>query len=361
MKVLKLYEHKKNTGGIVSFQNDLERFYPFSENKYYYFRTGKIENHIILSNHIVRWLDLAFSYLHYPLFLLILRPDIIEINSSMVRKSFYRDLFYLKLSKFFCGKSKVILFNHGWNTDFKQDMLHRKPKSFLNFYKSFDKIVLLAESFKAEMVGFGISEKYIYVVTTGIDVDIYNNIDADVISSKRILFLSRLEKEKGIYEFLEVIPHLVNLNKDLQFDIAGSGTELESASKHEICLNYKENIHFYGYVLGLDKIKLFEKAMIYVFPSIHGEGCPVSVLEAMASGLPIIYTEVGALIELLENGINGVVIPPNDSGMLLKALLYLLQDQELRKYIGKNNKKKAIAEFNVKNIFKKIEYIYEST
>ncbi len=357
MKILKLYEHKKNTGGIVSFQHDMEKFYTLSDNRYFYFRTGKIHNHLLLSNSVFRWFDLAYSYIHYPLLLLFLRPDLIEINSSMMKKSFYRDMIYLRLSKVFSKKSKVLLFNHGWNIEFKEQMLLKNPELFLRFYKGFDKIILLANSFKTEMMNFGISENAIDVVTTGIDINLYQHSQPDVVSSKRILFLSRIEKEKGIYEFLEAIPYLIGLDMDLQFDIAGSGDELERVINHEITLKYKENIHFHGYIMGEDKIKLFEKAMIYVFPS-YSEGCPVSVLEAMASGLPIIYTEVGALKELMTKGKNGIVILPNDSSNLVNALTLLLEKTELRRSIGINNKKKAISEFNIKDIFHKIEHIY---
>lgn len=106
MKILKLHESLSNSGGIVSFQEDLNQFSIKSKNSYLHFRTGRIENHIILSNQYFRILELAFSYFYFPIYLMFSRPDVIEINSSLVEKSFFRDLIYIKLSNFFFTKGK---------------------------------------------------------------------------------------------------------------------------------------------------------------------------------------------------------------------------------------------------------------
>ncbi|MFD2203305.1 glycosyltransferase family 4 protein [Shivajiella indica] len=359
MKILKLHEHKTNPGGIVSLQNDLKSFYTQSNNRYFYFRTGKIVNHPVLSNPLVRFIDLAFSYLLYPFYLLYLRPDVIEINSSLVKKSFYRDRVYLKLTKIFSRKSKTILFNHGWNDDFKNQLCGQNNSVLKDFYNAFDKIILLANYFKLELGEIGVDTSKIRIITTGINYKDFENLNVKKKFSNRLLFLSRVEPEKGIYQFLEAIPTLLKFNKDFIFDIAGDGEALESVKNHEISKNFKDHIVFHGYVLGKEKIDLFKNAAIYIFPSYHGEGCPVSVLEAMAAGLPVIYTEVGALKELLKDGENGILIPPQDSKSLIEAVIQLHNGPDLRIKMGNTNKEIAEKEFDLKKIFTELEQIYK--
>jgi glycosyltransferase involved in cell wall biosynthesis len=360
MRILKLHEHRTNPGGIVSLQNDFQNFYSESKHEYLHFRTGKITNHPLLSNNIIRLFDLAISYFIFPLFLIIKRPDVIEINSSLVKKSFYRDRVYLRLAKLFLPKSKLILFNHGWNDEFKKKLNSRNNLTLAIFYNSFDRVILLAKYFKNELEFLGVDSSKVDIITTGINYREYQNLKVKSKFSNRILFLSRIEPEKGIFQFLEAIPSLLAINKDFKFDIAGNGNAMEEVIQHVITKKYKENILFHGYVTGDKKIELFRNAGIYVFPSYHGEGCPISVLEAMASGLPIVYTDVGALKELLTNEENGILIPSKDSDALIKAVKQIYEDSNLRIKMGEINKKTAEKNFDLRIIFKNLEKIYEN-
>lgn len=360
MKILKLHEHRTNPGGIVSLQNDFQKYYTTSNHQYLYFRTGKVNNHPILSISMIRLFDLAWSYLYFPFFLIFHNPDVIEINSSLVKKSFYRDLVYLRLAKIFSKKSKLVLFNHGWNDEFKLKLSTEKKQTFINFYGGFDHIILLAQYFKKELETAGVDTSNVHIITTGINYEDYESLGVKKNFSNRLLFLSRVEPEKGIFQFLEAIPSLLDINKDFIFDIAGDGDAMDQVRNHDIVKQHHDNIVFHGYALGKSKIELFKNAAMYIFPSYHGEGCPVSVLEAMAAGLPVIYTNVGALIELLEDDLNGILIPPKDTNALVNAIKKIYEDPGLRISMGELNKKTAAQNFDLKMIFDKLEAIYEN-
>jgi glycosyltransferase involved in cell wall biosynthesis len=357
MKILKLHERLNNTGGIVSFQIDLGNFYSTSKNIYYHFRTGKVENHFFLSNPVIRMFDLAISYLIYPFYLLKLQPDVIEINSGLDTKSFLRDWLYLKITRGILKRSKIILFMHGWDEDFGKKMVEHRLKSFLNFFNSANDIVVLAEQFKNELIRAGISNQKVYVIRTGLDIKFFKPKEKVQDGIVRILFLARIEVPKGIYEFLNAIPQILEFNPNIIFDIAGSGSIFEEIKNYEIVKKYQNNIQFHGYVNGSEKVTLFQKSTIYVFPS-YTEGCPVSILEAMAIGLPLVYTNVGALREIIEDGVNGIMVPIGESEPIVKAVKKLISEPELRKQMGIINRKKAEKDFSIENIFHELENIY---
>ena len=171
-----------------------------------------------------------------------------------------------------------------------------------------------------------------------------------------MLFLSRLEKEKGIGELLEVIPFVVDRYPTISFLIAGSGAYQERMKCHSSLDRCGNNIKFVGYLLGEDKLDAFRCADIYVFPS-YSEGCPVSVLEALASGLPIIYTPVGALQEIMVSGENGLEVPVRSAKALADALISLASDADLRKLMAKKNIELS-KKFDLAAVHSKLERIY---
>lgn len=357
MKILKLHETLNNTGGIVSFQKDLEKFYASSGNQYTHFRTGKVENHPFLTNDYIRYIELAISYLIFPFFLLKSKPNVIEINSGLDFKSFHRDRLYLKIARIFAPKAKVVLLMHGWDENFGAKMVSEKPNSLRKFFDAADSVIVLAEQFKNELINLGLSENKVFVVRTGLDINLFKSDTDQNFEEIRILFLARIEKGKGIFEFVHAIPPLLALNPNIIFDIAGSGSIFSEIQNHEIVKKHKDNIRFYGYINGEEKVNLFKTSTIYVFPS-YTEGCPVSILEAMAIGLPLIYTNVGALREILKDGVNGILVPIADSHSIVKAVKQLLSDPIRMKEMGRLNKQQAENDFPIEKIFNELEHIY---
>jgi len=361
MKIIKLYEHKANTGGIVNFQLDLEKYYKYSQNEYFYFRTGKVRNSKFLSYSLIRWFDLAWSYLIFPFYLIIINPDLIEINSTLIRKSYYRDKMYFNIFHFLFPKRKTVLFIHGWNESFYDKIIYKEKKKIVNYFNNYDTIIVLAFTFYNRLKLIGVDQTQISVITTGIDVATFEKSKRIVSKIDSILFLSRIEEEKGIIDFINAIPPILNYDKNIIFHIAGDGSFLSEAKNHKISKIYSSNINFHGYIKGEEKIKLLKSSTIYVFPSYHGEGCPVSVLEAMASELPIIYTNIGAMKELLLDGINGICIHPKDPNVIANSVINLLTNRSLMKKISVENKRMSREKFDLRKIFSSIEDIYYNT
>lgn len=358
MKILKLYEHKKNPGGIVNLQLDMEKFFEFSEHQYIYFRTGKIFKHPIWSKKLFRIIDIISSYLFFPFFLLINRPDSIEINTSFIRKSFLRDFIYLSEAMVFSRRSKKVVFIHGWSESYKSEFI----KKFGTIYRSFnlfsDKIIVLSLQFSESLINSGTPPDKIEVMTTGINFKDFEARQKVTPVYPHILFMSRLALDKGIMEFLEAIPFLLQYNEKLHFDIAGTGDAEADLLKSKIYTSYRSNITFHGYLKDSKKIELLKKSSIFVFPSSHGEGFPVSILEAMASSLPLVFTSSGGLLDHLKNGINGLEIPAKNIQAIVQAVIKLLENPKLMADISKTNLEEAKSKFDIQKIFYQIEKIH---
>ena len=359
MKILKLYGHKNNTGGIVNLQNGLQPHCKISDINYLYFRTGKIQGSKFFSNPLIRFIDQFITYLYYPIFLRLKKPDVVELNSSLVPGAFKRDFIYAKLTKMMLPKAKRVLFNHGWNFEFKTLILTKNKSKIISYFNTFHDIIVLANSFKKELQEeMNIKMKKIHVITTGINLSEYSDYKISTNSSTdlSILFLSRIEKTKGVDEFINSVPIILNIYPKTKFNIAGTGKYLDSVKSNEVYKKYKSNVTLNGYVRGQNKMKLFQKNDIFTFPS-YGEGCPVSVLEALAVGLPIIYTEVGALPDILKNRVNGIFIEKKSVSDLSNAIIELIENHQLRDSIIANNIVLS-KKFDLSIIHKQLETIY---
>jgi glycosyltransferase involved in cell wall biosynthesis len=153
----------------------------------------------------------------------------------------------------------------------------------------------------------------------------------------------RLTKEKGYSCLLRAFEQLLyhSYDKPLKLRIAGSGELLGELERQAALLGIENNVEFLGYV---DDIPSFLSTLdIYVQPSLT-EGRCLSVVEARAAGLPIVASRVGGIPETVDDGLNGVLVPPGDSKALSGALQTLVDDHRLRGKLAATGLRMARAE-----------------
>ncbi len=221
--------------------------------------------------------------------------------------------------------------------------------------------IALTQNMKNEMQK--ISNKKIIVVPNGIDTKIFNNTKYNSrkklfldIKMKIILFVGRLEPIKGLKYLIKAIDILKFKETNLKLLIIGDGTELQ-----ELKVLIK-NLKLERYVIFLGKIpnELIPVYMaasdIFVLPSIS-EGFPVVILEAMATGLPIVTTKIRGLEEIVVNGVNGFLVEPKNHIQLSKKITILLNDEKLSKKISKTNKERSKF-YDWQNVSHTLENLY---
>jgi glycosyltransferase involved in cell wall biosynthesis len=147
-----------------------------------------------------------------------------------------------------------------------------------------------------------------------------------------VLFLGRIEPAKGIHELLDAFAGLRAGMPDALLVCAGEG-DIEAAMRHAQRLGLADSVRFPGWIDGAEKRAWLARAALFVLPS-HAEGLPMSLLEAMAAGLPVVASAVGGVPDVVHDGVNGFLVAPGDRVALLRALAKVLRDPQLGASLG---------------------------
>ena len=172
-----------------------------------------------------------------------------------------------------------------------------------------------------------------------------------------ILLLGQLGQRKGVYDLLQAAARLVGRYPDLKLVMAGDG-EVRRARHEAERLGLRDHVEVLEWVSGADKLALLERAAIYALPS-YSEGLPMSVLEAMAAGLPVVCTPVGGLPEAVSDGVEGRVVPAGDIDALTGALEQLLASAALRQRMGEAARRKVETRSCDATVMPQVERLYQ--
>ena len=165
----------------------------------------------------------------------------------------------------------------------------------------------------------------------------------------RVLYLSNIEDNKGWRTFVEAARRLGRDHPQVEFILHGAplfGTTLEAIAAELDRDSLDGRLRWEGPVFGEAKWAALAAADIFCFPSWH-EAFPLSVLEAMCAGLPIVATEVGGVPDAVTDGEGGRIVPPRDATALADALRPLLTDAGLRARMGQANRARWERDYTV--------------
>jgi glycosyltransferase involved in cell wall biosynthesis len=154
-----------------------------------------------------------------------------------------------------------------------------------------------------------------------------------------ILFLGRLAEKKGAEFLILALRPLLLHRKNINLIIVGDGPLRERLEMLATKLNINHYIRFEGYKSGDEKYRYFTVADVMVVPSIvtkegDTEGLPVTIMEGMAAGIPVIATDVGGTRDILHDNINGILIEEKKPEQIADAIIRLMEDDKLRKRLS---------------------------
>ncbi len=170
----------------------------------------------------------------------------------------------------------------------------------------------------------------------------------------RFLFMGRLGQRKGVYDIISAMRHLGG--HPIRVDLYGDG-EVAPIEHEILTAGVGDQVTVHGWVDGSHKDTIFRQADALLLPSYH-EGLPISVLEAMAYGLPVVATNVGGIPEAVEDGLNGYLIQPGACEALRLRMAQLAGSAELRQQMGKAGYQLAAIKFDLSVIVKQLETLY---
>jgi len=184
-------------------------------------------------------------------------------------------------------------------------------------------------------------------VYNGIQIDAEVDEDSDILQfpnkeAIRLLFVGSLTEKKGVDVLLKALSLLENTNASCS--IVGEGPLFHLLRDQCNRLKIGEKAHFLGRSSNVRSLMRMHD--ILVLPS-RREGLPLVLLEAMGSGLPVIATRVGGVCECVDDGVHGLLVPPEDPEALAKAIARLAADPELRRKMGKNGLERVRSQFSL--------------
>jgi colanic acid/amylovoran biosynthesis glycosyltransferase len=175
-------------------------------------------------------------------------------------------------------------------------------------------------------------EKF-HVVRCGIDLDRFTFAPSDKLSDvPKILVVGRLSAEKGHGVLLEALSILRRDGTEAMVEFAGDGEIRSDLEAQAVRLGVSDRVHFLGGLHPSEIPEHLRRADVFCLPS-FSEGLPVSIMEAMAVGLPVVTTYIGGIPELAVNGETALVVPAGNPASLAEALARLLRNDDLRQRI----------------------------
>lgn len=149
-----------------------------------------------------------------------------------------------------------------------------------------------------------------------------------------ILFVGRLEHRKGLNYLLKAFQLLKKQAYNCRLIVVGPGTRLRGKYKRWVRRRNLEDVIFVGPVSSDDLPRYYKTADIYCSPATGCESFGVVLLEAMATGTPIVASDIDGYASVLHHGEEGLLVPPRDWEKLAQALITLITDEPLRKQMG---------------------------
>ncbi|MCA1795284.1 MAG: glycosyltransferase [Desulfobacteraceae bacterium] len=348
MKILITIPQLDMMGGVANYYNVLQSYLPLGID---YFTACRREG----ENVIQVPLRMRADYKKFKQ--LVAEYDIVHLNPSLLPKAIIRDGLFLRAAKK-QGK-KVVVFIHGWDLNFEAKFKARWLWLFRKYYFQADAFIVLADKFKASLREMGYAGP-VYLETTTVDdrvLDYYRGQDEIDEKIFNVLFLSRVEKKKGIYEAIDACKLINEQHEVVSLTIAGDGAELADAKEY-VSTNKIRCVNFAGYVQGDAKYQLLNWAECFLFPSHYGEGMPTCVLEAMTFGLPVITRPVGGLKDFFEDGKMGFISKSLEASVFADLLEKLRINPQLRMQMERFNHNYAKERFIASTVAKRLEDIY---
>ena len=303
---------------------------------------------------------LVINYIRFSSQLVKYRYKVVVVNPTLDPKSFHRDSVFIMIAHLL-GK-KTIVFFRGWLEPFEETIKSSRFKSFLFriSYARAGKFFVLGNIFKEKLIAMGVPASAEFnIETTVADSSFLDQIDLDKKFESfqeeiRLLFLSRIVREKGIYIAIDAFCGFLKKFPDRKCSliIAGDGPELSSVKSY-VTEKQIRHIIFLGHVNGEGKKRLLLESHILIFPS-YSEGLPNSILEGMLYGMPIISRKTGGIPEIIADNINGFLTESYDPCIFTDFIIKIASDNILYNKIANTNHQAAMRRFTSEKVKERV-------
>lgn len=300
-------------------------------------------------NFLTKWMSFFLSCIYFPILLLKNNFSVVHIHGSL-KGSFIRKSYFLIWVKLF--RIPIIYQCHA-----------AEAYQYFNSKNEFQlRIINRIFSLYTLRLCLGSKGLKLFEDKTNMDWNIlYNpvrtlNLSPKSDSNCHFTFMGELSKRKGIVDLIKAFS--LSKNDNAKLFVAGNG-DIDALRKTCTKLGIENKVEFLGWINESEKLDLLAKTDVVVLPS-YAEGLPMSILEAMSAGLPVITTPVGSVEDAITNKKHGLLVEPGNIDDLRSALDELTSDKEKRECYGSNAKTKFHQNFEDHVVAKKLSQYYTS-
>ena len=234
-----------------------------------------------------------------------------------------------------------------------------------NYYS--DSIIAVAEAAKQNLLDTGVDEKKITVILNGVNgLSDVSGEEKEKIKERFgikdetvVSIVARLEDIKGHIYFIEAADRLIKEGLNVKFFIAGTGSYEETLKAKVKNLRLEDKVVFTGFIKDVDR--LMAVTDIQANASYGTEATSLALLEGMSIGIPAVVSDFGGNPGVIKNGVNGFVVPKQNSQALAEGLKKLITDKQLYEDISKKAKEVFKKEFTSKAMTDNIQDLYRKT
>ena len=308
-------------------------------------------------NVVTRWLRLLASPLALFATIVLRQVSIVHINTSLNTRAYWRDLAYVLVAKLL--RARVVYQVHGGKLPhefFEGEM----AREFLRWTLMLPDLVVVLAQVELDAYRIFVPGQQVTRMANGIDTAPFSRVPtvrtrAD--NPLRLIYIGRLAREKGLYETLQAVRLACELGVDVRLVIAGEGAEEARLRRYAQALGIGGKVAFAGPVFGDDKVRLLAGADATILPS-YAEGLPYALLEAMAAGVPVIATPVGAIPDVVSAGTHGVLVPPRDARAIAAAMVRLARDRDELCWMSRACRRRVQAAYSIERLAGELDACY---
>ena len=289
------------------------------------------------------------------------RPQIVHISTA-VGLSFVKNAYCVLIARLL-GK-RVLLHPHCSLSA----IYHERPKWWQWYFRQVIRLtngVIVLSKEWCQLCSI-VSGRIVFYLPNAINVESYRNVARKHLSEVnyqkpcKVLYLGNLGKTKGSFDLVDAAAWVHSQGVDMRIDLIGDSLfsgDLEQLQQKISSLDMNDYVRLHAPAYGTEKLMFLLDGDIFVHPSYY-EGMPISVLEAMACGLPVIASKVGGIPDLIQDGVNGILVEPGNSEQLAAALCRLGRDHKLGHLMGREGYQIVCERYDIEQHVTRLVDIY---
>ncbi len=264
------------------------------------------------------------------------------LSISANRNAFLKERLFIRVARLFGVPS--VLYSHGNGfLDLYNESTPRMQRVIDDTVSRTGGAIVMGENLRFNFERWLPAEK-IFVVGSGIEASELPRRSVAADHPFTVLFLGNLIREKGVFVLLDAAPKIIAAHPHVQFIFAGdwlAESDRLDAERKIQGLGIQKHISFAGVVWGERKAQLLVDADAFAYPTYYPmEAHPLVIVEALEAGLPVVTTRWAAIPEIIEDGVNGLLVKTQDADDLAEKIAQVIRDSALRERISRANRRR---------------------